>query len=163
LQVLQETLRVSMLRILLFLSGCCLKTEVFKQLYFNNRPRGRGIKPLRHEWCSWNSLTIELVPKPGWFGDVSTYCVLSRIGLSLIVPARIFVVLEHFQNPVSFGKCSRKSGLKSAFSHKSKIAFPKIQFWESLSIMGVFLWQVKEVPLKNVTGRARSAGLETRR
>jgi hypothetical protein len=33
LQVLQETLRVSMPRILLFLSGCCLKTEVFKQLY----------------------------------------------------------------------------------------------------------------------------------
>jgi ABC-type sugar transport system ATPase subunit len=33
LQALQETLRVSTLRILLFLSGCCLKTEVFKQLY----------------------------------------------------------------------------------------------------------------------------------
>jgi hypothetical protein len=31
LQVLRETLRVSMFRILLFLSGCCLKTEVFKQ------------------------------------------------------------------------------------------------------------------------------------
>jgi hypothetical protein len=31
LQVLQETLWVSMLRILRFLSDCCLKTEVFKQ------------------------------------------------------------------------------------------------------------------------------------
>jgi hypothetical protein len=44
LQVLQETLRVSMLRILLFLSGCCLKTEVFKQLYskkFATKARGR--------------------------------------------------------------------------------------------------------------------------
>jgi hypothetical protein len=26
-----------MLRILLFLSGCCLKTEVFKQLYYRMR------------------------------------------------------------------------------------------------------------------------------
>jgi hypothetical protein len=34
-QVLQETLRVSMLCILLFFSGSCLKTEVFKQLYYS--------------------------------------------------------------------------------------------------------------------------------
>jgi hypothetical protein len=33
-QVLQETMQVSMLCILLFFSGSCLKTEVFKQLYY---------------------------------------------------------------------------------------------------------------------------------
>ncbi|MDR2068688.1 MAG: hypothetical protein LBP71_02335, partial [Spirochaetaceae bacterium] len=31
------------------------------------------------------------------------------------------------QNPVGFGKGFRKSGLKPAFSNKSKVAFPKTE------------------------------------
>jgi hypothetical protein len=38
-----------------------------------------------------------------------------------------------FQNSVSFGTGFRKSGLKPAFSIKSKVAVPKLKFWDSLN------------------------------
>jgi hypothetical protein len=38
------------------------------------------------------------------------------------------------QNSVSFVKCFRKSGLKPAFSHTSKVAFPKTEVLGSLVI-----------------------------
>jgi hypothetical protein len=33
------------------------------------------------------------------------------------------------------GKALEKAVLRPAFSHKSKVAFPKLKFWESLGIM----------------------------
>jgi hypothetical protein len=40
--------------------------------------------------------------------------------------------LSLFQNSVSFGTGFRNSGLKPAFSIKSKVAVPKLKFWNSL-------------------------------
>jgi hypothetical protein len=40
--------------------------------------------------------------------------------------------MSQFQNSVNFGTGSRKSGLKPAFSIKSKVAVPKLKFWNSL-------------------------------
>jgi hypothetical protein len=36
-----------------------------------------------------------------------------------------------FQNSVSFGKGSRKTGLKAGFSYKSKVDFPKTEVLEN--------------------------------
>nr|AGS54158.1 hypothetical protein [uncultured bacterium contig00051] len=38
--------------------------------------------------------------------------------------------MSFFQNSVSFGKSFLKSGLKPAFSYKSKVAFPKTEVLE---------------------------------
>jgi hypothetical protein len=37
-----------------------------------------------------------------------------------------------FQNSVSFGTCSGEIGLKPDFSIKSKVAVPKLKFWNGL-------------------------------
>jgi hypothetical protein len=37
-----------------------------------------------------------------------------------------------FQNSVSFGTGLKESGLRPAFPLKSKVAVPKLQFWNSL-------------------------------
>jgi hypothetical protein len=37
-----------------------------------------------------------------------------------------------FQNPMVFPQALGKSGLKPAFSLKSKVAVPKLEFWNSL-------------------------------
>jgi hypothetical protein len=48
------------------------------------------------------------------------------------------------QNSVSFGKGSGKSGLKPAFSHKSKVDFPKLKFLEILLFKEVLAGAVKD-------------------
>jgi hypothetical protein len=56
-----------MLRILLFLSGCCLKTEVFKQLYFYNKDkyiRSIPTQNLRHSLSALKMLRIFLFGPP---------------------------------------------------------------------------------------------------
>ncbi|MDR3123452.1 MAG: hypothetical protein LBU16_06705, partial [Treponema sp.] len=40
--------------------------------------------------------------------------------------------LSLFQNPMVFPQALGKSGLKPAFSLKSKVAVPKLKFWNSL-------------------------------
>jgi hypothetical protein len=41
-------------------------------------------------------------------------------------------MMSLFQNPMVFPQSLGKSGLKPAFSLKSKAAVPKLQFWNSL-------------------------------
>jgi hypothetical protein len=60
----------------------------------------------------------------------------STVAFTLPTPAVpgsfLDLLLSQFQNSVSFETGLRKSGLKPAFPLKSKVAVPKLEFWNSL-------------------------------
>jgi hypothetical protein len=64
------------------------------------------------------------------------------LSVFLFIPLHLFFIIHYIltlsQNPVSFGRGFRKSGLKPAFSNIIKVAFPKLKFWESLYLMKEF-------------------------
>jgi len=41
-------------------------------------------------------------------------------------------IMSNFQNFISFGNCFRKTGQKTGFSSKPKVAFPKTEVLEKL-------------------------------
>jgi hypothetical protein len=49
-----------------------------------------------------------------------------------------FRELSLFQNPMVFPQALGKSGLKPAFSRTSKVAVPKLKFWNSLNFYTIY-------------------------
>jgi hypothetical protein len=55
--------------------------------------------------------------------------------LRLWVFLYIHTKMSLFQNPMVFPQALGKCGLKPAFSRKSKVAVPKLKFWNSLKYL----------------------------